>query len=1514
MCPVILTKLRGILWILWGTGAFLSSLAAVEPPPLTAWKAGRSGPLFPEMDEGTAAVFAPRRSGALAQAQHRFTVAGNGLYRISHAALVDAGFAADQLVGDQIRLYGRDREVALLRTTEGLFSESDYVLFYGEAFRGVYSDENVYWLALGGRGLRMQVVNGAPLPGIPDEASYREVEIHDPNRYIITGYLPYDDSFDHWFAEVIVNDEERSVSFATDHAASDAAPELIYRIADRNATHYNQPLQAVQVKENGALLGSMTFSGTGNSYQSYPLPLTSLAPTTSLSFLLTQPGLQAGYVQDMLLSYERSFVARDGQLMFCVASGFRNVRATGFTAGTTWVMDITDPVEPRRLMHTQGDVAVRFGCINEDSRCYFMSDEAHILSIDGIEEVPIAGLANPRNRADHLVITHPGLATQAHRLADYRQSQGLESRVVYMDEIYQEFGYGLRDADALKQFIGYARHHWQRPGPRYVVLIGDATYDPKNNLGQGWVEYVPTHMGSASFHWAAQDMWYGTVEGNDILVDIALGRIASDQPTVVDQVINKIQAFEAVPPSATWQRRVLWVADQNGPAGDFKGRSEELKTAYFDPNGTTSFTAYLDDQSAATVSQAIVNHFNSDRRFINYIGHGLHSRLGGVDDLFNTTDAYNLGNSVYPVVSIFACQSGHFHGGESLTEALLEQSAGAVASIAATTEALEIISAQIAHGFYDSVMNRKTYRLGRALQDGFAKLWAYNFNSPELLFYNLFGDPALVINPIPDPNADSDGDSMSDGWESLHGLEPFQSDAGEDPDEDGLTNAEEAVAGTHPLHGDSDADGLGDAQEVHGATHADNPDTDADGMPDGWEIIQGLDPLIHDAGQDADGDGLSNHAEWLAGTSVQQADSDFDGLSDLLDPSPLDRPSPDAPQGATSALDGDADRMPDDWEIVHGLDPQVDDSESDADLDGLVAVLEWLYETFPGVPDSDGDGLSDGVEVHTHGTDPANPDTDKDGVDDGDEVWVYGSHPGLVDSDGDGLPDGWEVDNGMNPTSADSDGDTLPDTWEIAQGLNPIADDRLYDLDNDGLNNLDEYTRGTKAYAGDSDYDGLPDGDEVLIHGTNPLLGDTDNDGVNDGAEVTLYLTNPLVRDTDGDGMWDGWETAYGLDPHVNDAASDFDGDGLSNSAEFAAYLNPSNPDTDNDGLSDFYELANGHLARLADRDRDDLLDGEEVAAGTNPADSDSDDDGLKDGLEVKTYLTNPLLADTDGDGMRDDVEVLYGTNPRVADAGADPDGDGLTNEEELLAGARPLLPDTDGDGLPDGDEVFIYGTSAYLSDTDGDGLSDGDEVQVQGTLPLSQDSDGDRMPDGFEVAHGLDPRVAGSYNDTDGDGLLDLLEYLQGSNPVSGDTDGDGLSDYLEILLGSDPLRTDSDGDGLPDGGEYAIGYDLLRANDPAKDSDGDRMSDYGEWYAGTDPFSVASLLRIYTIFDVNGDLCIHWSSAAGRTYRIVVADDLKLGESALQVQASGIHATPPVNIYPLPDAPRGVFRIEVE
>ncbi|MBN1286049.1 MAG: PD40 domain-containing protein [Anaerolineae bacterium] len=116
----------------------------------------------------------------------------------------------------------------------------------------------------------------------------------------------------------------------------------------------------------------------------------------------------------------------------------------------------------------------------------------------------------------------------------------------------------------------------------------------------------------------------------------------------------------------------------------------------------------------------------------------------------------------------------------------------------------------------------------------------------------------------------------------------------------------------------------------------------------------------------------------------------------------------------------------------------------------------------------------------------------------------------------------------------------------------------------------------------------------------------------------------------------------------------------------------------------------------------------------------------------------------------------------QTVDATADDDADGLTNVEEDRLGTDRHNPDTDDDGLPDGEEVNIYGTQPQKNDTDGDGLLDGEEI-ARRTVPTNPDTDGDGIPDGVDEQ----PATRATLTPTPAPATLPPLIDVGGSPPT---------------------------------------------------------------------------------------------------------------------------------------------------
>ena len=380
--------------------------------------------------------------------------------------------------------------------------------------------------------------------------------------------------------------------------------------------------------------------------------------------------------------------------------------------------------------------------------------------------------------------------------------------------------------------------------------------------------------------------------------------------------------------------------------------------------------------------------------------------------------------------------------------------------------------------------------------------------------------------------------------------------------------------------------------------------------------------------------------------------------------------------------------------------------------------------------------------------------------------------------------------------------------------------------------------------ATDTDGDGLSDSEERFVYGTNPTIRDTDGDYIPDGEEVAIG-SSPLVVDTDDDGIVDGdeagyvytiirpmWEQMVSYTDITLDLATGnchcascelpepaiLQGKTLTNvtiSANGVIFFN--NPGYVNYGQSvqayDFSWTIDANAlvvapfsdAQLFLKTNSTVLVGKTVFAGGDSACIQYNNIGrVGAGSETNNISFEVFVPSRANPG---DVFIIYKDV-----IGEEMDGRNAGVGTQSFCGRSRKSISYMEPGSVSNYKVHLlhFGTDSNPAnpDTDGDGLTDGAEVAA-GLSPHYIDTDRDGMPDDWELSYGLDPLSANGVNgaagDLDCDGLSNLGEYLNGTDPsdTDGDTDGDGVSDVAEVQQGSDPTNA-SDGGIQPESAQY--------------------------------------------------------------------------------------------------------------
>ncbi|MBI3475018.1 MAG: DUF11 domain-containing protein [Acidobacteria bacterium] len=669
-----------------------------------------------------------------------------GWYRVTQPELVAAGWSGNA-DASKLRLFAEAVEQPILVTgaDNGQFGSMAAIEFYATGMDTPFTGTRAYWLIAGDQaGLRVGSFNELPSGSNYPQQITQTVELRQRSTY----FAALINSADNNFFGALVSSTPIDQAIATPHvsASGNSSPrfELVLQGVGDGVPHN------VKVALNGLDLGRIAFSGQTQGKLVVNLAPGLLLDSNTVTLTAQDGDSDISLVDHITITYPRSVAADDDHLRLTTRAG-TPLQIANFQETTVRVFDITaatKPVELATRMVSGGD-----GSYAVQVQVPFSPSGKHTLLALGASQIAKAAqlVANqpsqwhsPQAGAQVVVIAHPSLADGIAPLADLRRQQGRTVSVVLTDDIYDEFSFGERNPQAIRDFLQTATKNWTTK-PKYLLLTGDASIDPRNFLGFGDFDFVPTRIIPTAGLMTASDDWYSDFN-NTGLPSLATGRLpvrtAGDLSTVVSKIIN----YETGNDSGSWTGQALLVADRNDTA-DFTADTQKI-AALLPPSiqATQIITSNLDPDTARAEVQ---NALNAGQLLVNYLGHGSVQVWSG-DTLLDDTSAAALTNgSRLPVFLTFDCLNGFFQDvyTQSLSEALLLNSQGgavAVISSSALTDAQP--QALLDRKLVQALMQNIAPTLGDAFVQAKSGIKAKDVRKT----YLLFGDPLLKLKtPAP---------------------------------------------------------------------------------------------------------------------------------------------------------------------------------------------------------------------------------------------------------------------------------------------------------------------------------------------------------------------------------------------------------------------------------------------------------------------------------------------------------------------------------------------------------------------------------------------------------------------------------------------------------------------------------------------------------------------------------------------------------------------------------------------
>lgn len=741
------------------------------------------------------------------QQYFRIGIWKEGVYRIGYNDLQSSGVPVTSWFStDRYQIFHRGKEQFIRvkdQNSDNLFGPGDYIEFYGKSNDGeydralydvpasqpnpyfsLYNDTAAYFLTynpFSNNNRRMPVVTDNNYGAYQPEPWYIREDVKVYGSTYNISYRDFNDIADNSFTKgegylsgLISKSSPFDVNYnISNYAVTGPAPEIETTIMGANAN--NHPYR---FSSSGTVLFDSVFYGYDMATHRFTIGNLPQAGTWTFQFAPQNDPIFTGNLNYMQMAYAR----------------LRYPRSFDFTGQTfpqslilegnnpKVLIQLTNAVLSTPLMYIISGDTVKLATLDQSiannlrsiiplygnsQRCYLLA-ENQVFNFTGnavinpvnpepdpLRYARFSNYTEQGSNADFLMVTNRSLWSGAQSYASYRNSKGYNVLLADVNELYDQFAWGIRKhVLAIRHFADQMLDQ-VNPKPKYLLLLGKSVASPNARAGNDYnLNLVPTYGEPPS-----DQMFTAHLNTTIFKPELATGRIAAQNNTDLQAYLNKLIAFEqqqTLPP-ALWMKNVLHfgggtdIGEQNILASKLNNYKRIIEDTLFGGNVTTTLKSST-DPIQINLSQYIQQLIDSGCSMMTFYGHA-----AGTSFDISTDDPENYNNrDRYPVVLAQSCFVGDIHTSSRLLNErfVLTPEKGSVAFIAVPDkgiiEPLDDYSLKL-----HEVLFRDQYGIsvGEGMKSVVEQIINNGFDRKSICMnMTLHGDPAIHINSYEKPD------------------------------------------------------------------------------------------------------------------------------------------------------------------------------------------------------------------------------------------------------------------------------------------------------------------------------------------------------------------------------------------------------------------------------------------------------------------------------------------------------------------------------------------------------------------------------------------------------------------------------------------------------------------------------------------------------------------------------------------------------------------------------------------